>query len=381
MQNRAKQVTALCAGLLVLSAVGCASNNNIPESEAHRQLQEHQRDLAAAEAAIRDRDSEIESLSNQLSHASLPAVSSAPPRGDVAANASSTDMLPPSAKAGECYARVFVPPVYTTRQIEKLKRGQSERVEVVPATYEMTTKQVAVKEASSRLEIVPATYETVQDQVLVNEASFRLEEVPATFEWQEEQVLVRPAETKWKKGRGPIEKVDDATGEIMCLVDVPAKYETVRKRVLSTPATTTRIEIPEEYRTVERRVQKTPASTREIVIPAEFKTVKVRTLVQPAAEKRIAIPAEYQKVTQRELVTEGAMAWRPVLCETNASRATITSIQRALATAGHNPGPIDGIIGVETLGAVKSFQKEKDLPTGGGVSYATIDALGVTVSR
>lgn len=58
----------------------------------------------------------------------------------------------------------------------------------------------------------------------------------------------------------------------------------------------------------------------------------------------------------------------------------MSSIQRALLNAGHSPGPIDGIIGKETLGAVKSFQQEKKLPTG-GLTYATINALGVTVKR
>jgi len=73
----------------------------------------------------------------------------------------------------------------------------------------------------------------------------------------EEQVLIKEAHTVWKKGRGLIEKVDDTTGEIMCLVEVPAQYKTVRKRVLVNPAT-----------------------VKEVTIPAEYKTVKVKKLVE-----------------------------------------------------------------------------------------------------
>ena len=42
----------------------------------------------------------------------------------------------------------------------------------------------------------------------------------------------------------------NATGEIMCLVEEPAVYKTVRKKVIKTPATTRTVEIPAEYKTV-----------------------------------------------------------------------------------------------------------------------------------
>jgi hypothetical protein len=49
---------------------------------------------------------------------------------------------------------------------------------------------------------------------------------------------VKPATMVWKKGRGPIQRVDDATGEIMCLVEEPAVYKDVTRTVVKTPATT-----------------------------------------------------------------------------------------------------------------------------------------------
>ena len=86
----------------------------------------------------------------------------------------------------------------------------------------MAEEKVLVKEASERIEIIPAQYEWVEERVLVEAASSRLVEVPAKYAWQEERVVVKPAHTVWKKGNGPIEKVDNITGEIMCLVEVPA---------------------------------------------------------------------------------------------------------------------------------------------------------------
>jgi hypothetical protein len=326
-----------------------------------------------------------------------------------------------NAAPGQCFAEYRVQPKFETR-----------------------TEKVVSSEASSRVEIVPARYETVEERVLVKEAGTRIVQVPAVYETVTEKILVKPATTEWKKGTGPIQKVDDGTGEIMCLVDVPAEYRTVSKRVVKTPATTKTIEIPAEYKTVKvrkmttppserrvdipakystltkreqiadarrywtragkgtdgsatgrqlclseipaktktvaRRVEKTPAGSKRIEIPAEYKTVKVRKLKTAASTRTIEIPAQYETVTKRQLVTGGQMEWRPVLCETNATRDVVSRIQRALTAAGHNAGPADGVIGRQTLNAIASYQEKNRLPKG-GLNYETISALGVKVGR
>ena len=72
----------------------------------------------------------------------------------------------PQAKAGECYARVFVPPSYQTKTEKLLKAEASERVEVIPASYQWTEDKVLVQEASERVEVIPATYKTIDSTVL-----------------------------------------------------------------------------------------------------------------------------------------------------------------------------------------------------------------------
>ena len=54
----------------------------------------------------------------------------------------------------------------------------------------------------------------------------------------------------------------------------------------------------------------------------------------------------------------------------------VRGMQRALGAAGHAPGPIDGIVGRETLAALKGYQGEKGLANG-GVTLATLKSLGV----
>lgn len=283
-------------------------------------------------------------------------------------------LFPPDAKPGECWARAFVPPSYRTYTESILSKGPSERLEIIPAEFEWVEETVMVKKASEELEVVPAEYGWVEEKMLVRPAVSELVEVPASFEWQEEKILVKEAHTVWKKGRGPIEKVDNLTGEIMCLVEVPASYRTVKKWVMTSPPATKTIEIPAEHKTIKKRVMIKEPEVRRITIPAEYETVKVRKLVSPAREQRITIDAEYQTVTRTEKVSDGHMAWRRIFCETNLNSDAIKRIQSALRDAGHDPGPIDGVIGYETRMAIESYQRANNLAVG-ELTYETIENL------
>jgi hypothetical protein len=289
------------------------------------------------------------------------------------------ELLPPNAKGGECYTRVFVPPKYKTVTEKVLKRGASERIEVTPPRYELEETSVLVKEASQRLEVIPPQYDEVEERILVRETSSRLEQVPAEYGWEEEKVLVKEAHTTWKKGHGPIEKVDDTTGEIMCLVEMPAQYKTVKRKVMTRAPTTRTINIPAEYQTLKKRVVVKPATTRTIEIPAVYKTVKVKKMVVPPQERKISIPAEYTTITRTIHTNEGQMEWRRILCETNTTPNVILKMQRALAAAGHSPGDLDGLLGARTIAALTAYQRKHGLAIG-GVTYATLEKLGIFVS-
>ncbi len=294
-------------------------------------------------------------------------------------NASSevdTSLLPPNAVPGECYARVFVPPSYRTDTESVLRKEAGERIELLPAQYTTATQQVLVREESERLEVVPATYKWMEETVMVKPETKRLVEVPEVWETVTEQVLDKPAHQVWKKGRGPIEKVDNGTGEIMCLIEVPATYKTVSKRVLTSAATVKEVIVPAEYKTVRRKVVDQPATTRTVTIPAEYDTVTVTKLVSEPSVQRTEIPAEYQTVSRQVLVRDGYLEWQQVLCETNMTVTRVKSIQRALQTAGYDPGKIDGIIGSDTRAAVRAFQQKMGLATG-GITSETLKKLGV----
>jgi len=287
------------------------------------------------------------------------------------------NLFPPNARQGSCYARLFIPAEYQTVTDKVLKQAAGSRTEIIPARYETVSTQVLVEEASQKLKVIPAQYGYVTGRVMVEPAKKRMVHVPAQYELVNEQVMVKPATTVWKKGTGPIQRIDETTGEILCLVETPAQYQTVSKSVMKASASTREIEDPAIYKSVKRRVVTTPATTQLIDIPARYKTVQVTKLIEPAHEKRIPIPAQYQTVTKQVKVSADHMAWQEILCETNMTHSKVSDIQRALSKAGFNPGPIDGVIGRQTMAAVNAFQKDRNLTVAKYLTIDTVKALDV----
>jgi hypothetical protein len=327
--------------------------------------------------------------------------------------------LSKDAKPGQCFSEYFQDAQYKTETVKILK-----------------------KEGTQEVSIEPPKFEWKEEKVLVKEASSKIIEVPAQYEVKEEKVLEAPAYTTWKAGRGPNERIDNATGEIMCLVEVPAKYRTVTKRVLKSPATIKKIEIPAEYKmvrvqklvepakenrmdstaeyqTVEKQVKladakiswhmpgqkdagkatgnqlcltevpakyKTitkqvvdkPASIKTVEVPATYKMMSMNKLVAPAQDKRIEIPAKYEIINKRTKISDERQEWRPVLCQTNTTKELVTEIQRGLSKAGFNPGAIDGILGQQTIRAMDAYQRKNNLPRG-GLTMQAIEKLGIKV--
>ena len=173
--------------------------------------------------------------------------------------------------------------------LDSAKVGMCFHEHYTPTTFKTVTEQVVKKAATETVSIVPAQYKTVEKQVLVREASTQLKTIPAVYGTESEQVIDKPAHTIWKKGTGPIQKINEATGEIMCLVEVPATYRTVTRTVL-----------------------RTPARTETVAIPAQYKTVKVRTLVSAASEQRTPVPAVYGQVSRQVPDQDGGFVWHEV---------------------------------------------------------------------
>ncbi|HIQ07276.1 MAG TPA: hypothetical protein EYH35_02330 [Thiotrichaceae bacterium] len=324
--------------------------------------------------------------------------------------------------------------------IDSVEAGQCFREYYTAAKFEMKDKQVKIKDEYEKITVKEAEFETVEENIVVREAHTVKSLIDAVYEKIEEKVEIEPAKAVWKKGSGLVERLDNSTGEIMCLVQVPAKYDTFVKSVLKSKAqveesevgevtkafsvqklvtdatqekTTveaeftnvqvrTKIEdatfswvpstenssgkytgsqiclkaIPAKTKVVAKQVLDTAASVEEISTDAKYKTVKVEKLSTAAEVVRSKTVAVTKTVKKRKKTVNERLEWRQVLCKTNMTTDMNKRIQSALKEAGFYNGPIDGSIGRGTLSSVNKYQIEKGLPRG-GLTIKVLESLGL----
>ncbi|MEL7481801.1 MAG: peptidoglycan-binding protein [Pseudomonadota bacterium] len=296
---------------------------------------------------------------------------------------------PPSAEPGECFARVLIPEATEIVTEQVIDRPETQEISIIPARYETVTEQVLIKEETITYRTVPAVYETVTETVIVEPERTETVVVPATYETYTEEVLVRPAYSTWKPGAGLFGRgasaagtegatSEQATGELLCRVEVPAQYETVTRTRIATPESTDARIIPAVMETVTKEVVVQPPQVIEEVIPAVYETVTKQVLVEPSREEVTVIPATYKTVEKRVVTGGGGLEWREVLCDTNTTPTKIAEIQRALSAAGYT-SPDDGQFGPATLNAMEAYQRANGLPVG-YLTVSTVESLGVGAS-
>jgi len=324
--------------------------------------------------------------------------------------------------------------------IDNAKPGECYREYLIPAKYEQTEKEVLIKEETEEVKVAKPQFEEVEETVVVKEPTKKKIYKPAEYEVVEERIEIEPAKAVWKKGDGPITKIDNSTGEIMCLVQVPAKYKTIKKIVLKSEPKIDQVEIPAETKALKVSKLVSDATIDKVKVPAEYKKVTLRNKVSDAIfvwrkagedgegtytgnqiclkeipakfakikklvvdepakvieekvepvtkvvkvskvvsgpeEIRTKIPAEYKTVEKRFRVANERLEWRSILCKTNMGPDINKRIQQALKDAGVYNGPVDGAIGRGTMAAVEKFQKKNGMATG-GLTIEVLKKLGV----
>ena len=164
----------------------------------------------------------------------------------------------PPAKPNQCYAKVRTGPQFknVVKRVQ-IRPAVNKRVLVRGPQYRYIPKRVQVRPATHTYSYRPAQYRNIS-----------------------KRVLVKPAHYAWQKGkRGPITRIDNMTGEILCRVKIPAVYRTVVQKVMVRPGQRIKRNIPAVYRTVKHKKLASPAQYRNVRQPARFvnKTYRVKT--------------------------------------------------------------------------------------------------------
>ena len=130
------------ASLAACSTTGSSTGTESVSGITAEELQARNEALLAKEAELAKKEAELQDKEASMSSSQV--ASSSYQSSGMAGG----DLLPPGAKEGECYARVWVEP-----------------------TYKTVTDQLLVKEATTEYEIIPAKYETVEETVEVKTCS------------------------------------------------------------------------------------------------------------------------------------------------------------------------------------------------------------------
>jgi len=171
-------------------------------------------------------------------------------------------------------------------KIEEVPVGSCLYEHYRPATTKQVPNRVLISEATEKLSTTPAKYRKGTESVLTKPGFKRLIEVPAVFTTKQDRVLVEAAHSVWQKGTGPIQKIDNLSGEIMCRVDIPAKYKEVKVDVVGTAPLVT-----------------------SVTEDAVYKTVSIEKLVADAAEKREPVAAKFKTMNKEQLQSPGGFTW------------------------------------------------------------------------
>jgi len=257
--------------------------------------------------------------------------------------------LPPNAQPGHCYGKMLIPEEYQTYTEQVVERPARSETRITPAVMREQEQRIVDVDAHVELRTVPATYKTITETVVVKPQTTRKVNTPAVYGEVTEQVMVREAHTVWKRGAvGPGETIVTgsnkvlATGEVLCLVLVPAEYKTVTRQVVRTPESTRDVVEEAVTRTVTRQVVDQPARVVEERIPATYKTVRVAVVATPERTETIEIPAVLRTVTKQKLVTQSHFEWREVDCQPESGPTSVAGLGLSAPTAAAAPAPAPG---------------------------------------
>lgn len=138
----------------------------------------------------------------------------------------------------------------------------------VPERYETLTRTVQVSSPTIRTINVPAIYQTVEVQRLVEPAREIRELIPAVYEVITKQVKVGDAQFLWRGQEAKLPSDAMPTGRTACLEEIPARYTPVEQRLVVKPGVVETKTVPSDYITVAAERLASPASQENIVIPA-----------------------------------------------------------------------------------------------------------------
>ena len=255
-------------------------------------------------------------------------------------------LVPPSAQAGQCYARVQIPAQYSSQRQNIVAEEGYNKLDVRQPRLASRQEQVEVKEASVRYEVRQPSFRTVTKQMMVRPSYDKLSVSAPQFRNVTETVQTAAPRTVWKRGNpgaltaqgynvlstadagqngrgyssttnyGPSGGTQcGSLCEIWCLVEEPGQSVSFNRRVMTSPGEVRRTSVPAKYRSIIKQVVADPGGVRQIPVPAQYRSVTVEDVVDPGGVRTVSVPPKYASVDQKTLMSPERYEWRRVICQ------------------------------------------------------------------
>jgi hypothetical protein len=299
-------------------------------------------------------------------------------------------------------------------------------VKVVQGACHVESRTEWIRQPSSVPVSVPALTHTVVDHVMVRPPGWRIETIPPVVDLITEDVVVRPARREWRPAGpltfaqgegGPWAHGATPTGEVLCLVDIPAEVRRITREVVRSQAQTISIPTPAVYEEVQRVVVDAPAHEERRDYPGESRQTSARICDPPRTVEEIVAPV-FADIPTTEIVSPAKTVWRETACapkprprpcgcgrsKTGSRRPhaadapapapapvaprqpaamtpavgdrAVRHLQEALGAKGYFHGAPDGLFTKDTVQAMTRFQHDRHLAEG-RYTGETADALGL----
>lgn len=287
----------------------------------------------------------------------------------------------PTIRAGECWVQAVIQPKPVRKPLEIVVRDAVNDIEITPPVLEPARKEIIVREGGVTYRIEPPVYKRVVEKVEVRPEIRRSVVVPAVFEEREVQVEIEGPRTVMQRcNASTLGRSSEAPVQMLCAREVPAKMQTIKRKILVQPETTREVVEPALYKNVTRWVIETPARAVPVEIPPRTASLKVQEITRPEQIEEQQIPPEIKRLLTTTYEGEPRLVLRRAVCDEELSPTLVRKLQQALQQAGFEPGAVDGKFGRQTLRALLEYQRQQGLAQG-ALTYESLEHLGVPFER
>jgi hypothetical protein len=250
-------------------------------------------------------------------------------------------VLPDNAEPGRGYGRCLMP--------DSIYKKENHSGPILPMAWETFILEKVPKYQRFDLEL--PVFDSINLKIPVDKTT-RMADIPDQYGLTTTKIKVKEPTTKWIFRKEIKECLSTYPEDclVMYLLEVPAEYKTIQKRVVIATAHQRR------YDDVDTIVLKQVVETKTLKISA------------------IEAPPQYQTVFMKTHPHTQYSEWRQVVCSSR-HNISVRMIQTALKKRGYAV-QIDDVMGAKTKKALLHFQKEKGLPMG-NLNVETLKALGV----